>query len=324
MKAPHAIAPQAHTPRLRSGTAARLSGLPVTTLRVWERRYGVIAAPKTSNGQRLYSELDVQRLSAMRQLTGRGHAIGTIANLDLAALQALLAGLPSPEPAATSMRQQRVVVVGRSAVQRLKSTGVGTPLSAYDDLEEAEAGTPDTPAAPIDLLLVHLASLQPALAEHVLALASRLRARAVTVLYAFGADATAERLRAQGATVRRDPLSGRELARLVAAAPHAPPPAAARWQASPRRYSDAALIDLAELPSPISCECLRHVAEIVTQLASFERYSADCLSRSPADAALHRRLSDTAGAARTMFEQALDAMLESEDRSTEAANAIAP
>ena len=39
--------------RLRSGTAARLAGLPVTTLRVWERRYGVVAPAKTVTGQQI-------------------------------------------------------------------------------------------------------------------------------------------------------------------------------------------------------------------------------------------------------------------------------
>jgi len=59
------------------------------------------------------------------------------------------------------------------------------------------------------------------------------------------------------------------------------------------------------MPSPVTCERLRHMAEIVAQLAGFERYSQDCTSTDPADAALHRHLSRTAGAARRMFEQAL-------------------
>ena len=51
------------------------------------------------------------------------------------------------------------------------------------------------------------------------------------------------------------------------------------------------------------------VAELVMQLAHFERYSADCLSRTPADADLHRHLSELAGAARTLFEDALDRVM---------------
>ena len=78
-----------------------------------------------------------------------------------------------------------------------------------------------------------------------------------------------------------------------------------RWQAAPRRFSDEALAGLTQQVSSIACECPRHLAEIVLQLAHFERYSADCLAGSPADTALHLHLSGLAAAARTQFEQAL-------------------
>ena len=54
------------------------------------------------------------------------------------------------------------------------------------------------------------------------------------------------------------------------------------------------------------------MAEIVAQLAGFERYSQDCTSTGPADAALHRHLSRTTGAARTMFERALQRVVDDE------------
>ena len=298
--------------RLRSGTAARLAGLPVTTLRVWERRYGVVAAPKTVTGQRLYSNHDVQRLGLLKQLTDRGHAIGTIATLDLEPLQALVAGVPSPAligvPINETVDSRAMVVVGRSAAQRLKP-GVGCRVRAvHDDLDHAEAEVEVESASSgmADVLLVHLQSLQPASAQRVLALGAALHAGAIVVLYAFGTEAIAESLRAAGVTVRREPIAGRELARLIAATRNAAPSSTANWHAAPRRFSDETLMHLTELPSSVACECPRHVAEIVMQLASFERYSEDCTTRSPADAALHRHLSGLAGAARSLFEQALE------------------
>ena len=103
--------------RLRSGTAARLAGLPVTTLRVWERRYQVVAAPKTATGQRLYSPLDVQRLALLKQLTDRGHAIGTIASLVLGDLQGLSANSPALTAPASAGPALRLAVVGRAVAQ---------------------------------------------------------------------------------------------------------------------------------------------------------------------------------------------------------------
>lgn len=300
--------------RLRSGTAARLAGLPATTLRVWERRYGVIAAPKTATGQREYSQHDVARLRLLRQLTLTGHAIGTIAKLDLPALQALIAGLPSESaPQSQSIPAIHAVVVGRRAAHALEAVAGCLVRAVHDDLDLAESAP--KPDEAVDLLLVRLASLQPATVDRVLALAASLRAGACAVVYAFGTDVSADALQAAGVTVFREPL-GSSLLRwlrdvrgrpVATAAPTEP-----RWQVAPPQFSDEALARLAQMPSPIACECLRHLSEIVLQLAAFERYSQDCMSTGPADAALHRQLTRTAGAARTMFEEALQRVVEAE------------
>jgi len=295
------------TARLRSGTAARLAGVPVSTLRVWERRYGVVAAPKTATGQRLYSSHDVQRLRVLKQLTTGGHAIGTIAGLDLESLHSLAADTP-PETAT----QRRLVIVGRSAAQKLQAMPGCAAQAVHDDLDEALAQSGSGVAA--DVLLVHLPSLQAAAAGQVLALGARLGTPSIIVLYAFGTELVAESLRAAGATVRREPATGRDLARIVASAPRAEPRSAVSVAAAltPRRFSDEALVGLSERVSLVACECPRHVAELVMQLAGFERYSADCLSGSPADAALHRELSELAGTARAMFEGALERVMTQE------------
>ncbi len=313
--------------RLRSGTAAGLAGLPVTTLRVWERRYGVVAPAKTVTGQRLYSAYDVQRLKLLRRLSDGGHAIGTIATLALEPLLALAASLPiaaaahsavqarrthraqapenTPQPGVTEPAAIRQVsVVGRSVARKLRSMPGIALRAVHDDLGRAESDGESTDA--VDVLLVHLPSLQPASAERALALGAALHAGAVVVLYAFGAEAVAASLRAAGATLCREPVSGLELAQVIAGARSAPAPGSAGATVAARRFSDEALADLAERPTEIACECPRHLAEIVMQLVSFEHYSDDCGSRSPADAALHRHLSSLAGAARTLFEQALE------------------
>ncbi|MEJ7686571.1 MAG: MerR family transcriptional regulator [Variovorax sp.] len=308
-------APIARQHRLRSGTAARLAGLPVTTLRVWERRYGVVAAMKTESGQRVYSPHDVSRLRLLRQLTHAGHAIGTIATLELESLQALVNGMTAI-PSASTGSVPDAVVIGRCAAHALEAVPGCVLRAVYDDLDQAEAAPP--PDGRIGLLLVRLASLQPAAVDRVLALGAALRAGAILVVYAFGTEASAGLLREAGVTVRREPLAGRELAQWVRGVRELPPPAAvpaaadAGWRVAPRRFSDESLVRLTEMQSPVACECLRHMAEIVAQLAGFERYSQDCTSTGPADAALHRQLSRTAGAARTMFEQALQRVVDDE------------
>ena len=302
---------------LRSGTAARLAGLPVTTLRVWERRYGVVAAGRTESGQRIYAPHDVARLRLLRQLTLAGHAIGTIAMLELEPLQALARGTPGVAGTMAGIAFD-AVVVGRNAAHALEAVPGCVLHAVYNDLSQAESATP--PAGPVGLLLVRLASLQPLDVDRVLALGASLHAGTIFVVYSFGTEASASSLRDAGVSVRREPLTSRELAGWVGQARSAPAFASAptgaaadpAWQVEPRHFSDVALTGLAELPSPVACECLRHMAEIVAQLAAFERYSQECISTGPADAALHRHLGRTAGTARTMFEQALRRVVDDE------------
>ena len=81
------------------------TGLSPHVLRAWERRYGVVTPTRSEGGQRLYSELDIQRLSRLRRLSGRGHAISRIASLSLEQLTRLddetaaeLPPVPAPLP----------------------------------------------------------------------------------------------------------------------------------------------------------------------------------------------------------------------------------
>ena len=43
------------------GALSRSTGIPINTLRTWERRYGVPAPERTDGGQRVYDVADVQR-----------------------------------------------------------------------------------------------------------------------------------------------------------------------------------------------------------------------------------------------------------------------
>jgi DNA-binding transcriptional MerR regulator/methylmalonyl-CoA mutase cobalamin-binding subunit len=81
--------PDPTTPRYPVRLAAGRTGLSPHVLRAWERRYQVVAPGRSEGGQRLYSDLDIERLRLLRRLTDRGHAIGRIATLPLAELERL-------------------------------------------------------------------------------------------------------------------------------------------------------------------------------------------------------------------------------------------
>lgn len=53
---------------LRIGEAARLLGLEPYVLRYWETEFTQLAPPRTSKGQRLYSEADLEMLKIIQKL----------------------------------------------------------------------------------------------------------------------------------------------------------------------------------------------------------------------------------------------------------------
>lgn len=283
---------------MRSGTAAKLAGISPSTLRIWEHRYGVVAPPKSVAGQRTYSMKDIERLRLIKRLTLDGHAIGTLAHLDIDALAALSSRSQVP-----SVGAQRVLVVGQAAARKLEGRLRPAPALVLDDLDHAEREL--SRAGAFDALVILVPSLLASMTDRVLALRTSLPAAHVIVVYSFGAEAVAEALRAAGVTVRREPVSGKELARLIVASRPIATAATRSSATQSRRYTDAELVTLTEIPSAVACECPRHLAEIVTLLVSFELYSTECATRNQNDAALHRHLHEVTSAARTMLEEAL-------------------
>lgn len=76
------------------GIAAALAGIELETLRMWERRYGLVVAQRTEGGHRLYSERDVQLIRAAGRLVEAGMRIGVIAKLPHARILAEADKLP--------------------------------------------------------------------------------------------------------------------------------------------------------------------------------------------------------------------------------------
>jgi MerR family transcriptional regulator, light-induced transcriptional regulator len=63
------------------GVVAERTGLSPDLLRVWERRYRAVEPSRASDGQRLYSDTDVERLRLLRLATLAGRSISQVAQL---------------------------------------------------------------------------------------------------------------------------------------------------------------------------------------------------------------------------------------------------
>lgn len=80
----------------------------------------------------------------------------------------------------------------------------------------------------------------------------------------------------------------------------------------PPRYTAAQLGRLTEIASTVQCECPNQLARIVTTLRAFEDYSRDCENRDDEDARMHALLFRKTGAARSVMEEALAALIRHE------------
>ncbi len=55
---------------------SEMTGIPVTTLRYWEKQYGVVVPLRTAGGHRLYSQEDVERLRFLKAKVDEGLQAG--------------------------------------------------------------------------------------------------------------------------------------------------------------------------------------------------------------------------------------------------------
>ena len=305
VSADSAEAPQKRIVTYRSGVAARLAGLSVETLRVWERRYNLSDTTRSAHGQRLYTHEQVRHLGLLKQLVDQGHAIGVLAGLGLEQLNDLLE--PSPPQGGADMTAT-VALVGEHLIQRVASSGTNA-LHIAGSSRRLEDAVDKLAGVRADLLLIELAELDTNAVAMIAAVRQAIAPSAVVVLYRFCASATIRELRDAGCLVSRVPPELGELIMLCRAAlggqrlkvrpaDISPPPP---------RLNDKDLARITDAAANVmSCECPRHLAEILMTVGSFERYSAQCASRNPKDAQLHRDLEIAAGRARVILETAME------------------
>ena len=230
----------------------------------------------------------------------------------------------------------KATVVGLALASRLNGSKFVQALTRaklqieiiYSDLQEAVSqGSAKTAAtiaqdAPSQLLVVSQNTLHQESAESICRLASSQHYQRVIVLYQFAPTITTEFLRRNGMVPKREPLTEPELAELISAVMFGNEEQSVRVPSTlsnddlsqplglalipPRKYSDESLLKIASISTNIFCECPKHVSEILTQLAGFEKYSQDCQSQSQGDKEMHGYLSIVSGTARALFELALE------------------
>ena len=297
----------------RSGAAARLAGLPVETLRVWERRYDLSATQRSAHGQRLYSAEQVMRLRLLKQLVDQGHPIGQLAALPVERLREL-AGADG-DAADPGLSRIGVVVIGLALARRIEASLRDTaPLDVLASCSRFDRSDCLPAGIESDVLIVELPELDESAVHWIAAARDAAQAGAVVVLYRFCSSATIRSLRAQGWLVARVPSELGELVPLCrqALAGQRLPLQRPAVEPVARRFDEDALANITAAGNRLVCECPRHLADLLLMVGSFERYSFQCMSRNQDDARLHQDLGHAAGQARAILEGAMERLARAE------------
>lgn len=314
---------EASTGDYKIGAVSKLTGISPDTLRIWERRYAVVTPQRSPGGGRLYTTEDIARLKLIRRLVDKGDTIGVIADLSHDELLARLTEARSVAAVAAPESPCRVIVIGEQLAHRLEqqkdTLSDMAVVASYDNLQAFQA---ETRAGEADILIIEQPTLQAETAIQVADWIARVNAYHAVIVYRYATRETLEQLPRSKCSTLRAPVEPATvqshcLARLgqrsQVQSEAADYTLAAGEPAPARRYNDETLARLAGLSSTIKCECPQHLAELITSLGAFEKYSSECESRNIKDAELHAYLSTTASQARHMFENALDLVIEAEN-----------
>ncbi|MGV0958480.1 MAG: MerR family transcriptional regulator [Limnohabitans sp.] len=305
--------PTSSGPLYRIGAVSKTTGIPVSTLRIWETRYSAFHPLKTEGNQRLFEEHDVSKAILLKQLSGEGHAISALAKLDLAQLRRMRHAQPSMP---THEQSISLAVVGLSLANRIESRKFASGLQQHkikvtDVLTDLVSATQAVFADKPQVLLIKISSLQPHVHSAIQALNLRHKFAQTIVIYNFAPEAVVQAMKFSGVILRREPISDSELAELLLSVLFVDHARAQEFGAISavipgRKYSETTLSRVAGISTHILCECPRHVVELISQLASFEEYSQECLNQNADDAHLHAYLRSISGSARALFENALE------------------
>jgi DNA-binding transcriptional MerR regulator len=308
------------SPVHKIGAVSSLSGVPTPTLRIWEIRYETFAPHKTQSRHRLYTDDDVLKATLLKRLTEQGHAISNIAKLSSNALNNLLQQQQTSNQSqlrvSSHNRTVSLAVVGLTLAGRIESKKFTLSFNnnsirvtdIFNDLSDALGSQFQQQP---EILMVKVNSLHAGVDLEIHKLAQNCQALQVIVLYNFGQEKVVDTLKMCGMLVRREPIPDSELADLINSVllvdtTQNVSTLKAGTIIPQRKFSDSTLMRVAGISSNVLCECPRHVAEIISQLTSFEQYSHECLNKSSEDAHLHAYLSSVSGSARALFETALE------------------
>lgn len=298
------------------GVVSRQTGIHPETLRVWEKRYQLVVPTRTDTGRRVYSDEDLYRLSLIKQLVDRGYPPSGLASLPVDKLRERLAGklLKAVMPPATEKSPVKALFIG-SVFQSL----IDDQLTPADDFHVlgCQASLPDYRHAgelqKPDVLVIYYPTLHEDLLDGLRASLEDSGAISAVVIFNIASRTTVSYFEDNGVLCLKFPASFSDVRRACVSVAELPTFSTdSAIKSHDRQFTDEQLAVLAVAKNNIACECLNHLAEIVTRLSAFEAYSAECGNRNPADVKIHRLLQKSSQTARSIMEDCLNYIIEAD------------
>lgn len=300
------------------GAVARLTGISIHTIRKWEERYAAVEPARSQGGKRLYSDVDVRRLTLIKKLADRGLSLPAIARSsvdELADAWGQVADTAGNRPVDRPARAA-VLGAGLAATLKLQAKQVREfeVVAAADDEAELHRQLEGVEA---DVLLLDCPAIVKASAQRINQLLEAFEVPTAVVVYRFGGIRYVEALRSWRVAVLRAPAEAGALEQAVAglrketpSAPQIGTSMAAVDEHSveplPPRFSREALATMALSNPKATCECQKNLVDVVLSLRALEEYLGGCDSRSAEDEALHQALWQKVCEARSNIEDAIE------------------
>lgn len=274
----------------RIGAVAKRTGISPECLRAWERRYGLEPADRAGR-TRFYSQAQVDRLLAVKALLDQGHPVSQVIRLDDEELRRRLKG-SSDQPHGKA--EPRVGLVGGQLLLAYREAAdpgiqVVAEWASAADLAADRGAFPE-----LDCVVVYVPTLDP---QHIEKIEEILPEVRLVLAFKYATSVDLQHCRSQGLALLRWPAEWSTLERRVFATSPGRP-------AGPR-YSDEQLLHIALMASRASCDCPRHLVELVTALNDYAAHARRCSSDGD-----HRVVDEALPTARGALEDSLRAFVE--------------
>ncbi|MEM9015466.1 MAG: MerR family transcriptional regulator [Verrucomicrobiota bacterium] len=317
---------------------ARLTGISSHVLRVWERRYGVVEPQRSESMRRQYTQSDIHRLSLLKTLVDNGHTIGSVASLSTDQLEERLSNVLETRVDNDHLEESapvgvcRLCLVGTIVRQAVREAADSTPaLRIVGEFQSIHQVAESLKPGAVDLIIIEKDTIFHEDIAEIQKTITAMKLRRAILVYRFARDGVIQPLDIKKITALRAPVDASEiqlaciadiqLALKSGSEERMPvfPESERREIQRPapggipeRAFSDEQLVRISKMSSVVKCECPQHLANLLSSLFAFEKYSEQCEDRNEDDAQLHAYLHKTTALARSQMEIALAEVLTQE------------